>query len=304
MSTASTQSRWQAGRSTVGRAVALVAAVTLLAAGCTDDPDDTLRVRSTIDDRALADASPGSPIRLDPQEVAVLTLDVENPGSAPAEIARVRLLGELLGLTFLTYDVRVGVVIEAGEQRSLEVPLDFFDLERQANGYLRASVRTYDAAGDQLSSEPLVLDVRGDVTSTLSLFAGLLFVLTVASAVRNVRDSMRGTLPANRFVRGLRFGLTGLGVGLVVSVAFSILRVFALPAAGWVPITLIATTAGFAFGYLATVGAAPSDGDDDEPWDDDERWDDDEPMASATGQIGGGQFEGDPVQGETVRGEA
>lgn len=269
------------------RAIAFLAAATILFAGCSDDPDNTLTVRSSIDDRAVADSGPGSPIELDPTQVAVLTLEVDNQSPESVEIGRVRMLGELLDLTFLTYDVRVVAVVGPGEQRSFEVPLDFFDLERQATGFLRGSVRTYDTDGDQLSSEPLVLDVRGDVTSTMALFAALLVLLTVLSAVRNLRDLSRGSLPANRFLRGLRFGLTGLGIGLVGSVAFSILRIFALPAAGWVPITFITTAAGFAFGYLATTGAEPSDADD-RPWDDDEEWDDDKVEPAVGGAAGAG----------------
>lgn len=268
-------------------AVAAMAAITL--AGCSSASSDLqLVVGASIDGRPVADSSPRSPIRLDPEEVSVLTLEVDNRSSAEVEVRRVRLVGELLDLTFLTYDVRVGALVPAGTTRTIDVPLDFFDLERQASGYLHASVRTYGTEGEELSNEAFTLDVRGDVTSMMNLFALLLVLLTALSAVRNLRDTLRSRLPANRFVRGARFALTGLGVGLVVSVGLAVLRVVTLPPLAWVPLTVITTGVGFAFGYVVTSGADQAEWEEDEPWDDDP-WEDhpgadgllDEPSSTA-----------------------
>lgn len=246
----------------------LLAAIVLLAACGSDAPAERLDVSASIDGRPIADATAGSPLRLDPADESVLALDLTNTSDEAVEVHRVRLEGELLGLNFLTYDVRVSVPVAPGEQRSVEVPLDFFDLEQQASGYLRAFVRTYDRDETRLSNDEFALDIVGSATSTMTLFALLLLVLTIISAVRNLRDTSTGRLPDNRFQRGLRFALTGLGVGLLISVAFSILRIFPLPAAGWVPLTVIPTVAGFVFGYVATGGTRGAE-PDDEPWDDD-----------------------------------
>jgi hypothetical protein len=246
----------------------LLALTALLTACGGDAPAERLDVDASIDGRPLSDATARSPLRLDPTDDSELSLALTNTSDTAVEVHRVRLEGELLGLNFLTYDVRVSVPIAPGEQRSLTVPLDFFDLERQASGYLRAFVRTYDPGETRLSNDEFAVDIVGDATSTMNLFALLLLVLTAFSAIRNLRDTSTGRLPDNRFQRGLRFALTGLGVGLLVSVAFSILRIFPLPATSWVPLVVIPTVAGFAFGYVATGGARDAE-PDDEPWDDD-----------------------------------
>ncbi|HSL56932.1 MAG TPA: hypothetical protein VK866_03740 [Acidimicrobiales bacterium] len=266
-------------------AVLALSAVVVLAACGGDSGSDQLDVVAAIDERPIADATARSPLRLDPTEESVLSLDITNGSGSAVEVHRVRLEGELLGLNFLTYDVRVSVPLAAGEQRTVAVPLDFFDLERQASGYLRTFVRTYDRDGDRLSNNEFALDIAGSPWSTMNLFALLLLVLTALSAFRNLRDTTSGRLPANRFQRGMRFALTGLGIGLLISVAFSILRIFPLPAAGWVPLTIIPTVAGFVFGYVVTAGAKDDDGDGDgEPWEDDL---DDEELAMRQADLAG-----------------
>ncbi len=109
-----------------------------------------------------------------------------------------------------------------------------------------------------MSSDEFVLDVRGSATSTMSIFAILLLAVTLASLAHNLWSLRKGQLPTNRFKRGLRFAVTGLGAGLLLSVAFSVLRIFPLPTSGWVPLTFVPTLIGFGVGYLLP-------GYDDEP---------------------------------------
>lgn len=262
--------------------LAILGITTSLLAACGgSDVSDHLRVDASINGTEIADATARSPLELDPSVESTLRLAISNDGDQPVELARVRLEGVLLGLNFLSYDVRVRTVIAPGEQRSLDVPLDFFDLERQASGYLRAHVRTYDTDGTRTSSNELAVDIRGSIWSTMSLFAYALLVLTVLSVAKNVADTMRNRLPPNRFYRGTRFAVSGLGLGLLLSVAFSVLRIFPLPAAGWIPLTLIPAVIAFALGYLVTPGAV----DEDEAWDGDHEddLDDDDLLASRLG---------------------
>lgn len=265
-------------RRTISLAIVGFTASLLAACGGPDVSDDLL-VEASINDTPVADATARSPLELDPAVESTLRLDITNEGDASVELARVRLEGVLLGLNFLSYDVRVRTVLSPGEQRMLDVPLDFFDLERQASGYLRAHVRTYDSDGTRTSSNELAVDIRGSIWSTMSLFAYALLVLTALSITKNVADAMRNRLPPNRFYRGTRFAVSGLGLGLLLSVAFSVLRIFPLPATGWVPLTLIPAVAAFALGYLVTPGAT----DEDEAWDGDHEddLDDDDLLQSA-----------------------
>ena len=248
----------------------LLAITAIVLAGCGGgETSDQLQVTAAIDDQPLADATSRSPVPLDPERESTLRLTIDNPSDSSVDLERVRLEGELLGLNFLTYDVRVRTTIAAGQSTTLDVPLDFFDLEQQASGYLRAHVRTYDASDVRTSSNEFAVDIKGSATSTMNLFAYALLLLTVAGVAKNLRDTLRGRLPENRFHRGIRFLVPGLGFGLLLSVAFSVLRIFPLPAAGWVPLTLIPAVGAFTLGYLFTPSPP-----DDESVDEDREADD------------------------------
>jgi hypothetical protein len=240
--------------------------VAILVSACgADDPDAVLDVDAAIDGVLIADSGPGDPQRIDPAIESVLSMTITNVSDETVEIGHVRLEGEMLGLTFLTYDTRLPLALEPGATRELAVPLDFFDLESQASGYLRSWVRLYadDADRTRLSSDEFVLDVRGDTLSTMSIFAILLLLVTALSLAHNLWALRRGTLPPNRFVRGLRLAVTGLGLGLLVSVVFSVLRIFPLPTTGWIPLTVLPVAIGFGIGYLLP-GFVDDDVEDDD----------------------------------------
>ena len=263
-------------------ATLVVLAATVALAGCGGgSPSDTLTVEATIDGTDLAGATSRSPLPLDPTEESTLTLALSNPSNADLVVERVRLEGEMLGLNFLTYDVRVRAAVAAGSTTTLDVPLEFFDLERQASGYLRAHVRTYDSDKERLSSNEFAVDIAGSPWSTMNLFAYALFFITVAGTVKNVRDMRKGRLPANRFHRGIRFAVPGLGLGLLLSVAFSVLRIMPLPTAGWLSLTVLPVLGAFALGYLIVPGGNGDDGWDDDGFEDDA--DDDELLDAIVG---------------------
>jgi len=268
------------------RALLLIVTMGALLVGCgSGEASDALGVQASIDGTPIDEADASSPLRLDPEEEATLVLDIENPTNGAIELERVRLEGELLGMNFLTYDVRVRTTVPAGASQTLEVPLDFFDLENQASGYLRANLRTYDADEVRVSTNEFAVDVEGSPWSTMNLFAYALLVLTMASLAKNVRDAVRRQLPDNRFHRGVRFLVPGLGFGLLLSVAFSILRVFPLPVVGWVPLTLLPAAGAFAFGYFFTPGARddePTEAEENDDADDDDLVED--LLATSTGR--------------------
>ena len=248
----------------------IVLLVTVVSACGGTSERKTLDIDSTIDSVPVSEATASNPLRFDPREEGLLRLAITNPTDAPVEVRRVRIEGELLGLNFLTYDARVQLTVDPASTRDVEIPLDFFELERQASGYLRAFVRVYDQDGTRVASQPFAIDIRGNATSMMALFSIGLFLVTVITALLNVRDFRSNQLPEQRFARGVRFLIPGLGLGLLLSVAFSVLRIFPLPAAGWVPLTVIPTMAGLAIGYFVI----PEPGGDDDHEDDE---DDEEP---------------------------
>ena len=93
--------------------------------------------------------------------------------SLPAGVPRVELEGPREERRELTVD------LQPGETRTLAVPLDFFDLEEQAHGYLRAWLRLYDDSDRaRVANEEFVLDIRGNSISTMTVFALLLLLVT------------------------------------------------------------------------------------------------------------------------------
>lgn len=247
--------------------LAVLAALVLLPACSSSESSGALRVDARIDDTRLPDADSRNPVRLSPERSSVLALSLVNQTDEAVQVSHVRLEGDLLGLTFLTYDVRVLLDVPARGTRSVEIPLDFFDLDQQAHGYLRTHLRTYDEDRNRLSSDEFAVDVRGKPSSTMSIFALLLLAITAATAAYSLRDLARRTLPAHRMARGVRFLIPGLGVGLLLSAALSILRIFPLPTSGAVPLAVIPAVAAFAAGYVLTPG--PDVDDDLDPDDED-----------------------------------
>jgi hypothetical protein len=136
---------------------------------------------------------------------------------------------------------------------ALSVDGDPTRLHSQAHGFLSAKLALY-APGDNrelLGSDEFAVDVRGSLTSTMALFAALLLIATAATLFINLKGLAQRTLPPNRFRRALRFAAPGLRTGLLLTVAFSVLRIFPLPSVAWWPLLLIPTSIGFAAGYVA-----------------------------------------------------
>jgi hypothetical protein len=212
---------------------------------------DGLVVEGSIAGVALAEADSARPVPLDPHEPIPLQLTIRNRGRAIEEIRYVRLEGKALGLTFLTYDLGVRTTLAPGERTSLDTHLDFFDLERQATGYLGTVLRVYDADGHVLAEQRFVVDVRGDATSTLGLFAVAVLGLSVFSTGVLVGNTLRRRLPPNRFVRGLQFAIAGSAVGVTLSLGVAILRIASADVDAWVPVVFLPTAIAFAVGYLA-----------------------------------------------------
>lgn len=225
---------------------------------------DVVTVDGDLDGRPLSDAGPDNPVPIDPDEQSLLNLTVTNTGGESVTIGHVRLVGTMLGITFLGYDVTTNFSLDAGETRSLSVPVDLFDLDGQGHGFLRTDVRIYTPDREQLGTTGFATDIRGRPWSTMGLFAVLLLAITVGTAAVNFVALSRRRLPANAFTRGLRFAITGLGFGLLLAVAFSVLRIFPLPSTSWVPMVLIPTLVGFALGYLSPGPELDDDDTDDD----------------------------------------
>lgn len=239
--------------------------------------DDVLELETVIDGRSVEGAGSSDPIVLDPVEQITVELTVRNPTDTAITVARVRLEGEAMGLTFLVYDTGTSFVIDARGQRTLVLPLDFFDLEDQATGFLSSSIKLYDANRDELASNDFVADVKGRTTSTLGLFAIFALVFTIIALGVLIWSISRRRLAANRALRGMQFVLVGIGVGLCLALGLAVLRIAAVPATASVVLIAIPTIGAFAVGYVLPGflgGAVADDGDDEDDDDDDNVIDD------------------------------
>ena len=234
------------------RFVVLALAATFVLGACGRTNQQVVEVDATIDDIALDDADASSPLPLSTEE-STLVMTMTNTSDQPQSLRYLRLEGEMIGLTFLTYTTRVQVELDPGEERTVTVPLDFFDIDTQGHGYLRAKLALYAPGADRqlLGTDDFAVDVRGNVTSTMALFAVLLLIGTVVTVYLNARGIARRTLPPNRIRRAARFAVSGLGIGMLFTVAFSVLRIFPLPASAWWPLVIIPTVIAAAVGYTA-----------------------------------------------------
>lgn len=229
----------------------LLAGLTLLATANPAAAAETLDVEAEINGRDIAGADGDSPIELDPTETVPITITLRNAGSRTEQVRFVRLEGQALGLTFLTYDLGLRASLAPGEETTFESELDFFDLDEQATGYLGTSLRIYAADRMLLGQEDFVLDVKGRTTSTLGLFAFAVLGIAGFSITVLALNTLRRRLASNRFVRGLQFAVAGAAVGVTLALGLSILRIDFADAEEWLPLVFLPTVIAFGIGYLA-----------------------------------------------------
>lgn len=203
---------------------------------------------ATIGDRRVAGGNRA--VRLPTQRVP-LTIDITNRDSTPITASTVRFAGKVMGLTFFAYEASVDVRVAPGATESRRITLDLASLKGQATGLLSASITVLDADRNELAAQDLVVDVRGSVRSMYGTFGMLLALLTAIALVIALRALAAHRLSLNRWVRGLRFLVPGIGLGMVLVIVCSMLRIFAPTISRWGPLMLLCAGGLFLFGYLS-----------------------------------------------------
>jgi len=224
---------------------------------------DGVTVTASVDGTSLAAGSEKHPIRLSPRRPAQISFEVTNAGTAPLEVRRVRLSGRVMGLTFFAYDTSLVLTVPPGGSETRAYALDLTDLDGQATGLVIGALSVQDAPGHELGRVATVFDVRGSLRSVYGVFGLVVAGMTVVSFAVGLLALSRHTLPDNRWKRGLRFLVPGVGLGLTIVFTLSALRVFVPRTGRWLPILLVCSAAVFFLGYLTP---SPDD-DDDEEWD-------------------------------------
>ncbi|MDQ6613866.1 MAG: hypothetical protein M3083_03740 [Actinomycetota bacterium] len=207
-------------------------------------------VDASVDGQPLGTSSQNKPVKLFPRQESLLVFAVTNGGSSPVEIRKVRLEGQVIGLTFFAYDTSVSMSVAPGATETRRLVLDLSGLDGQATGLISGAVKVLDARRHLVAQQNGVVDVRGSLHSVYGLFGLGIAFLTALSFLAALIGLARHRLQTNRWRRGLRFLTPGLGLGLVVNFTLSATRVFVPGIGRWVTITALCAVAFFALGYL------------------------------------------------------
>jgi hypothetical protein len=243
----------------VGRALAVCAAVTglLVAFGAPASARDGIEVLATVDNHDLARSSPNRPVPLQDRRPAVINVKVTNGSAREILVRSVRLQGVVIGLTMFSYEARVDLRVPASRTEEVTYEIELVDLSRQAVGLIPARVELLDGERDVLATQNFESDVDGSARSVYGLFGLVIAAITAVLLVSGLVRLAGNRLPANRWKRGARFGVVGLGAGLTVTFTLSAFGIL-FPTPGlWTVLLLVGGVAMLAFGYVT-----PDPGDD------------------------------------------
>lgn len=233
---------------------------TLLASGFTAPAHaaDAVTMTGRLAERAIP-ATAGRPSRLDTDRRVLLDLSIVNAGDHDVEVGTIILRGRVVGLTFFDYETSVSIGVPARSTVTRQFSLDLASLRVQATGLFNADVVLLDQGRHRLAARRTAVDVRGSFRSVYSLFGLALALATTAAFIRALLDLSRHRLSPNRWRRGIRFLVPGLGLGLTLVFTLSAMRVFLAGTMSWVPLVLVTSAVGFALGYFTPTPEDPDD---------------------------------------------
>jgi hypothetical protein len=226
--------------------------------------DGAVGLRASIDGANLAHATEAHPVQIAPGQPITIALLVRNGTTNAISVGSVNLEGRVAGLTFFSFDTLVRFDVPAGQAKSLAYVLDTTSLKGQATGLVPGSLSLSTASGQLIASLPFVSDIKGSIISVYGLFGLGILVLTVLGFIEALLALARGRLPLNRWRRGIRFLIPGLGVGAILVFSLSAFGEW-LPSNGhWFVILAIFGAAGFVIGYLTPTPPVPGEENEDE----------------------------------------
>lgn len=192
----------------------------------------------------------GEEIQLDPNEEPTLKLSVTNNTDRELSIRSVRLIGDVLGATFYSYDTAIGMQIGPGETEDREFSVDLFALRGQAVGLIPSRIELINIDRETLVARDFVGDVRGSLRSTYGYFGLGIAALTIVGLFNAIKNLVQDELSDSRWARAGTFALPGTGLGLATVFTLSALRVFVPTNESAGSITAALVAAFFVFGYL------------------------------------------------------
>lgn len=215
---------------------------------------------ASIDGRALDGSSVDDPIPLRAEDQITIRVAIENREEADLLVRGIRLDGQVLALTFFSYEARLDAVIPAGATETREFPVDLIDLGGQADGLIPSRLALLDADRQVLGSVAFPTDVRGSLLSVYGLFSLVVAAITIVLLTSAVIRLGTGRLSTDRWRQGARFGIPGLGVGLSAAFVLSSLRVTNPTPDTCTRFVVVGGAALFIAGYLAPPRPGPVSG--------------------------------------------
>ncbi len=244
--------------------IAVAVAVAVLSAPAPAGATGSVDLKASINATNLAGATEAHPVRIVPGRPVTIALVTRNGTSVPVTVGSVNLEGRIAGLTFFSFDTLVRFDVPAGQSKSLAYVLDTTSLKGQATGLVPTSLTLSTPSGQLIASQPFVSDIKGSIISVYGLFGLGILVLTVLGIIEALLALAHGRLSVNRWRRGIRFLIPGLGVGAVLVFSLSAFGKW-LPSNGhWFIILAIFGAAGFVIGYLTPTPPVPGEESDEE----------------------------------------
>lgn len=242
----------------------LVAVVTALCVTPSAAADTgALAVSATMNGQDLGTTTSGNPLWLTPNESVDVVVDLTNTGSETLSVWQVDFVGRVVGLSFFSYATPIEAIVPPGATQTLRYRLNLTGLQGQATGLIGAELRFSDRAGATVAAVAAVTDVRGSLVSVYGLFGVALLVLTALSVSDVAIALARQRLSTNRWKRGMRLLMPGIGIGLVIVFSASVLRLWIPDTGLWMAIAGMTAITFFAIGYFSPTP------DDDDDFDDD-----------------------------------
>jgi hypothetical protein len=225
----------------------------------------TVTLNASINRTNLAGATEAHPVRIVPGRPITIAFVMHNGTSDPITVGSVNLQGQVAGLTFFSFDTLVRFEVPPAQSKSLAYVLDTSSLKGQATGLVPSSLSLSTPSGRPIVSQAFVSDINGSIISVYGLFGLGILILTVLGLIEALLALAHGRLPANRWRRGIRFLIPGLGVGAILVFSLSAFGKW-LPSNGhWLVIVAIFGGAGFVIGYLTPTPPLPGEeGEEDQ----------------------------------------
>lgn len=221
---------------------------------------------ASLDDQRLDLSTSSDPVLIDPGRESTLTLELRNPTDSAVVVRQVQLRGKAFGVTLVSYDVLIQARVPAGRDLTVDVPVDFGDLDDQVTGLFPASMALVDPDRENLATQDFTMDVRGKAFSLMGTFTTVVAIATGLSILTIWLSVVRRRLPPSRWRRALRIGITGAGVGVVLTLLLAELRLVAPSGSVWIPVVLVPTLAACAVGYISPGPLAIEEEHEVEDW--------------------------------------